>query len=72
MKPCLQYDGTSWRCGPKRLSERSAMKRLKIMHMMPPVRERLLKEKRDKLARLRKEHQELEEECKMLSEYERV
>lgn len=35
VRPCLQHDGTNWRCGPKRLSDASAMKRLKIMHMEP-------------------------------------
>lgn len=33
--PCLQQDGTTWLCGPKRLSDASQMKRLKIMHMEP-------------------------------------
>lgn len=34
---CLQHDGTTWFCGPKRLSDASAMKRLKMMHMEPSL-----------------------------------
>lgn len=72
MKPRLQHDGTSWRCGSKRISDNSAMKRIKIMYMVPPVRDEVLKKKRAKLACIQKKHQELEEECRMLSEHKRV
>ena len=72
VKPCLQHDGTSWRYGPKRISDNSVMKHIKIMYMAPPIRDKLLKKNRVKLARLRKKYQELEEECRMLSEHKRV
>jgi hypothetical protein len=67
VKPSLQYDGTTWRCGPKVLDEASAMERLKLKHMPPPVRRNKLREKKVKqrgllLKRLKK----LEEELRLL------
>lgn len=69
MIPCLQHDGTSWRYGPKRLSDVSAMKRLKIIHMESSARKKLLEKKESEIVVLTKRLKELEEECRMLSYY---
>lgn len=67
VRPCLQYDGTTWRSGPKHLSDASAMKRLKMMHVEPSTQKRLLKQKGDELVLLARRMKDLEEDCKMLS-----
>lgn len=40
MKPCLHHDGYSWRCGPQRLDEASALRYLETKGITFPVRKR--------------------------------